>query len=183
VYVPPLGDGEPIITYLSNQLFLGFSDFYGLVINKALTQTPWYPVLAEKGLILARKLQEMGYAGHFDLDTVVDTNDRIWLIELNSRRTAGTHVHEFAYHCFGPDYDDKLVFLSINKTKTGSITTFEGLKAAMGDLLYPINGENRGVIFAVTSIIAANEFGCIIVAPTQDEVLALHQKLRERLKA
>jgi hypothetical protein len=74
------------------------------------------------------------------------------------------------------------VFLSINKTKTGSITTFEGLKAAISDLLYPINGEKHGVIFAVTSIIAANEFGCIIVAPTQDEVIALHQKLSERLK-
>ncbi len=180
VYVPPLGAGEPVITYLSNQLFLGF-DFYGLVVSRELTQASWYPLLAEKGLVLARQLQAMGYAGHFDLDTVVDDNNRLYLLELNSRRTAGTHVHEFAYQYFGPDYLDRVVLLSVNKTKTGSLTTFDSLKAAISDLLFPINGENRGLIFAVSSILAASEFGCIIVAATQADVLALHQQLRERM--
>ncbi len=183
VYVPPQGEGEPRITYISNQLFLGVSDFYGLLISREHTQTNWYPVLAESGLIIARKLQEMGYAGHFDIDTVVDDHERVYLIELNSRRTAGTHAHEFAHFFFGPNYLDQVALLSINKMKTGSITRFDDLQAAIGDLLYPMSGERRGVICAVTSILAASEFGCIIVAKSTREALALHQQLRERFQA
>lgn len=183
VYVPLRGEGEPRITYLSNQLFLGVSDFYGLLISREYTQTKWYPVLAESGLVIARKLQEMGYAGHFDIDTVVDDSDRVYLIELNSRRTAGTHVHEFAHYYFGPNYLDQVTLLSVNKMKTGSITQFDDLRAAIGDLLYPMSGRRRGVIFAVTSILAASEFGCIIVAESIGEALALHQQLCERFQA
>ena len=183
VYVPPQGSGKPIITYLSNQLFLGVRDFYGLLISRELNESPWYPLLAESGLQIARELQALGYAGHFDLDTVVDDNDRVYLIELNSRRTAGTHVHEFGYHLFGSNYSDNLVLLSINKMKTGTISQFEALQSAIADLLYPINGQQRGVIFAVTSILAANEFGCIIVAASTGEALILHQQLRDRLQS
>lgn len=182
VYVPPAGQGQPRITYLSNQLFLGRSDFYGLLISREQTESAWYPVLADAGLRMARQLQEMGYAGHFDLDTVVDDGDRVYLLELNSRRTAGTHVHEFAYHYFGPNYLDEVVLLSINKMKTGGISEFETLKAAIGDLLYPILGRRRGVIFAVTSILAANEFGCIIVAASAEEALSLHRQLCDRFQ-
>jgi hypothetical protein len=182
VYVPPAGEGEPRITYLSNQLFLGLSDFYGLLINHELTESAWYPALAEAGLRIAHKLQAMGYAGHFDLDTVVDDDDRVYLLELNSRRTAGTHVHEFACHYFGPDYLDHIVLLSVNKMKTGTISEFPELQVAIRDLLYPIQGAQRGIIFAVTSILAANEFGCIIVAASTAEALVLHQQLCERFQ-
>lgn len=181
VYVPPAGSGEPRVTYLSNQLFLGDSDFYGLLISREQTQSDWYPVLAESGLTIAHHLQSMGYAGHFDIDTVVDDRERIYLLELNSRRTAGTHVHEFAYHFFGPDYLDKVVLLSINKMKTGGISRFEDLKAALSDLLFPVGGAQTGIIFAVTSILAANEFGCIVVGASTAEVLAQHQQLQQRL--
>jgi len=50
------------------------------------------------------------------------------------------------------------------------------------DVLYPMAGQRRGVIFAVTSILAANEFGCIIVAESTGEALALHQQLRGRIQ-
>jgi hypothetical protein len=183
VYVPPKGTGEPFITYLSNQLFLGVRDFYGLLISRELNNSPWYPPLADSGLRIARELQALGYAGHFDLDTVIDDHDRVYLIELNTRRTAGTHVHEFGYYFFGPNYINDVALLSINKMKTGHINQFDELKAAIADLLFPMQGQQQGVIFAVTSILAASEFGCIIVAATTDEALALHQQLHDRLQS
>ncbi len=60
----------------------------------------------DSGMIFARRLQQMGYVGHFDLDTVVDDAGRVYLLEINPRRTGGTHVHEFAEHVFGADYLD-----------------------------------------------------------------------------
>lgn len=183
VYVPPAGSGSPIVTYVSNQLFLGASDFYGLLISREQTQAPWYPTLVESGLALARRLQAMGYAGHFDLDTIVDDHDRLYLIELNARRTAGTHVHEFAHHYFGHDYLDNFTLLSINKMKTGSLTRFEDLTAALKDLMFPIGGRQEGVIIAVTSILAAAEFGCIIVGGSKGSVIETHQELQKRLQS
>ena len=88
--------GEPQITYVSDQLFQGFGDFCGVLVSRELLDTPWYPPLAESGMIIARRLQQMGYVGHFDLDTVVNDEGRVYLLEINPRRTGGTHVHEFA---------------------------------------------------------------------------------------
>ena len=181
VYVPPPEFGAPQITYLSNQLFLGQSDFFGLLISRELVEAPWYPPLAESGLRIAAKLQAMGYAGHFDIDTIVGDDGRVYLLELNSRRTAGTHVHEFARFTFGPDYLADVTLLSINKMKTGTMARYDELRAAIGDLLYPMEGQRRGVICAVTSILAACEFGCILVADSTPAVVALQQKLVERL--
>jgi hypothetical protein len=180
VFVPQSGAGEPVVTYVSNQLFLGTSDFYGLLISSEQTQAPWYQTLADGGLALARQLQTLGYAGHFDLDTVVDDHDRLYLLELNARRTAGTHVHEFACHFFGPHYRKEVTLLSINKMKTGGITQFADLKRVLQDLLFPIGGKQLGIIFAVTSILAAGEFGCIIVGNSTAEVVAMHQELLGR---
>jgi hypothetical protein len=181
VYVPPPERGAPRITYLSNQLFLGVSDFYGLLISRELTETPWYSALAENGLRLAHKLQALGYVGHFDIDTIVGDDERVYLLELNSRRTAGTHVHEFGHFAFGPDYLDHVALLSINKMKTGALARYDDLRAAIGEWLYPMRGQRRGLIPAVTSILPASEFGCIIVAPSSAEALELHRALVERL--
>ena len=66
----------------------------------------------------------MGYVGHFDLDTVVNDEGRVYLLEINPRRTGGTHVHEFADHVFGADYLDKVALLSNDTLSSGSITEF-----------------------------------------------------------
>jgi hypothetical protein len=71
--------------------------------------------------------------------------------------------------------------LSINKMKTGTLARYEDLRAVIGALLYPMQGQRRGVIPAVTSILAACEFGCIIVAASPQSALELRQALVERL--
>ena len=181
LFVPPLGVGKPEITYLSNQIFLEFGDFCGVLVNRELLDTEWYSPLAESGLLIAARLQEMGYVGHFDLDAVVDDEERVLLLEINSRRTGGTHVHEFARFFFGPDYLDDVVLLSHDAMKSGAITCSDELLEVIGDLLYPMQKGRQGIIVTVTSALAAREFGCIIVAPSTEEVLALQQALIERI--
>lgn len=182
LFVPPLGQGEPHITYLSQQLFRGFGQFSGVLVSREQLAEPWYPTLAESGLTLARQLQAEGYVGHFDIDAVVDDAHRIWLLEVNSRRTGGTYVHEFAVHTFGPNYLDSVALLSHAKLPSGNISTVAELLAALGDLRYPINGDKRGVVVAVTSALAAHEFGCIIVAGSTAEALHLQAELLKRVQ-
>lgn len=178
VYVPPSGSGEPFITYVSDQLFQGFGDFCGVLVSRELLDTPWYPPLADSGMMLARRLQEMGYVGLFDLDTVVNDEGRVYLLEINPRRTGGTHVHEFAAHVFGDDYLDKVALLSNDTLSSGTIRDFGNLLEAVGEFEYPINGEQRGIFITVTSALEAGEFGCIIVGKNSAEVVALQQQVQ-----
>ncbi len=183
VFVPPRGAGQPEITYLAQQMFLSPGDFCGVLVSRELHEAGWYPALAESGLRIAAGLQAVGYVGHFDLDTVVDDNGRLFLLEVNSRRTGGTHVHEFARFAFGPDYLERVVLLSHDAMSSGPFRQFDALQAAIGDLTYPMRGEQRGVVVTVTSALAAGEFGCIIVAASAAEALALQQELAGRVQS
>ena len=179
LFVPSPDAGRPEITYLCDQLFVGFGNSF--LLSRELLDTKWYPPLAESGLLIATRLQEMGYVGHFDIDTIVDDEERVFLLEVNSRRTAGTHIHEFARFFFGPDYLDEVVLLGHGAMKSGAITHSDELLEVIGDLLYPLQQEKRGVIVTVTSTLLVGDFGCIIVAPSTEEALALQQALTERI--
>ncbi len=180
-YVPPLGSGEPEMTYVSNQLFTEDGSFGGVLVSRELLEAPWYPPLAEKGLLIAGNLQRMGYVGLFDLDTVVDEQQRPFLLEINSRRTGGTHVHEFAQFAFGPDYLDQTVLLSDDMADSQSITQLDRLEEVIDDLLYPMQGKRQGVVLTITSTLPAGRFGCIFVAPSTAEAIEVRQELTERI--
>jgi len=181
LFVPASGAGKPKITYLCDQLFVGMGNSF--LVSRELLDTKWYPALAESGLLIATKLQEMGYVGHFDVDTIVDDDGRIYLLEVNARRTAGTHIHEFAQFFFGPDYLEDVVLLGHGALKSGTIAGCDELLQVIGDLLYPMQGDRRGVVVTVTSTLPLGDFGCIIVASSTDEALALQQALLERIRS
>ena len=183
VYVPLVGQGEPYVTYLSDQLFHEFGDFVGVIVSRELNARPWAQPLTEAGLRIGQKLQELGYVGNFDLDAVVNDDERIYLLEVNPRRTGGTHVHEFAHHVFGPDYIDKVALLSNDSYKCPGIDQFDTLLGAIGDLAYPLDGQPRGIVIMVTSALEVQEFGCILVGQDTADVLSLERDLAERLKA
>lgn len=183
VYVPPAGQGEPYVTYLSDQLFHEFGDFVGVIVSRELNARPWAQPLWDAGLRIGQKLQELGYVGNFDLDAVVNDDERIYLLEVNPRRTGGTHVHEFAHYVFGPDYLDRVALLSNDSYKCPGIRDFDTLLSVIGDLAYPLDGTQRGIVIMVTSALEVEEFGCILVGADTADVLALERTLAERLKA
>jgi hypothetical protein len=183
LFVPAPEFGSPQATYLCAQVFQEYGDFCGVLVSQELTSESWYLTLFESGLIIGQKLQELGYIGHFDLDAIVDDSDHIYLLEVNSRRTGGTHVHEFAHFYFGPDYLDNVVLLSNDSLSSGNITNFDSLLKSIDNLLYPINQQQKGVIITVTSALVAGEFGCIIVADSTQEALDLQQQLIDQLNS
>jgi hypothetical protein len=181
IYVPPQGAGEPYITYVSDQLFQGFGDFCGVLVSRELLDTPWYKPLADSGLVMAKRLQEMGYVGHFDLDTVVNDEGRVYLLEINPRRTGGTHVHDFAWFVFGEDYLKTHAFLSNDTLSSGSITDFDELLSVIGDFQYPMGGEQRGIFITVSSALEVHEFGCIIAGADTAEVVEIQKQVQARI--
>jgi hypothetical protein len=182
-YVPPLGKGEPFLTYVSDQVFQDFGDFCGVLVSRELCETPWYAPLVDAGLRVAREMQAMGYVGLFDLDAIVDDNGRVYLLEVNARRTGGTHVHDFAYVQFGADYLDHVAILSHDTMPSGEIADVETLLRVIGDLAYPVAGAQRGVLVNGTSALVAREYGCLIVGRDRTDVLDMQRQLNERVAA
>lgn len=184
IFVPPSGDGMPEITYVSNQIFGTCGDFDGVLISRHLLKESWYKTLAESGLCFAQKLQEMGYVGHFDLDAVVDDNNRLYLMETNTRRTGGTHVHELALFLIGEQYLEKVALLSNNHIPCKGIDNPETLITLLEDLFYPIDSEQRGiVIVSIATLATFSAFGCVFIAPDVKGTLALKQLVNERLQS
>lgn len=182
VFVPPPEDGEPYIMYMTTQVLENFGDFFGIEVNKSLYEQAWYPDLERSSLAIARQLQKMGYVGHFDLDCLVDENGGLRLLEVNARRTGGTHVHDFAVHVIGEDYIDKVALLSYEAMNSGKINNAAELMSALKDFLYPMGGDpTRGIVVTITTPIVDHYFGSIVVAPTQLEARALQAKIQEYL--
>ncbi len=182
-FVPPLGVGEPRITYLSNQHFEESGRFAGVLISRELLAEPWYPQFAEHGLAIASALQRIGYVGHFDLDSIVDAEEKLYLVEINARRTGGTFAHEFLLHLFGEDYGAKVSVLSQNKISSRGIADFQKLNEAIGDIAYPIAGQARGIIIILTSSLPRGYFGFLALGENLAECQALKEQMSARLQA
>jgi hypothetical protein len=179
-FVPPLGLGEPHIAHVATQIFRGPTQFCGALLSKEFKQAPWFSPLAATGLMFGKHLQEMGYIGHFDLDTLIDDHDEIYLLEINARRTGSTFIHEFGKFALGPDYLDQVVLLS-NTLPSGAIQDAEELFRILDDVLYPGGPSSGGVVISNSSALPFHEFGCIIMAPSSQEALRLQQEVVERI--
>ena len=182
MFVPSPEWGEPYVTYLSKQLMVGFGDFYGVLVSSELNAASWARPLCEAGRRIAHEMQQLGYVGHFDLDAIVDDSDMVYLVEINTRRTGGTHVHEFGWHVFGPDYLDRVSLLSNDAISSGRIARFDDLVTVTADLLYPINDQERGIVITGTSALSAGEFGAIVVGQSTADIQDLIEQLTGRIQ-
>ena len=181
-YVPRESEGEPRITYLSNQHFEDSGRFAGIIIDDQYFDQPWYPEFKEIGLFIAFEIQKMGYAGHFDLDSIVDDDDNLYLVEINARRTGGTFVHELLEFMIGKDYSSKVVVYSQNKLSSGNLTKLDDLIQTIGDIQFPIGTKNRGIIPALTSTLYRSYFGCIAVGENGSDAKKLMGELIKKIE-
>lgn len=182
MFVPPLGTGEPQVTYLSNQHFGSLARFSGVIISRDYQEATWYPGLVENGLRIAARLQSMGYTGHFDLDAVVDAHERVYLLEINARRTGGTHTHEFGRFAFGEHYLEEVALFSTNRVDSRGISSLDALFETLAPVLFPIQSEARGVVVTVTSTLYAGDFGCLVAGRDVADVMAIKERMEALLQ-
>ncbi|TAK14031.1 MAG: hypothetical protein EPO32_03225 [Anaerolineae bacterium] len=179
-YVPPVGEGAPALTYLSNQHFEDSGRFAGVIIASEFYNVPWAESFSAMGSKIADRLQNYGYVGYFDIDAIIDDSGRVYIVEINSRRTGGTFAHDFLLQRFGPDYCERIAALSYNKAHT-RYKTLESLEAALGEFLYPMKGEDRGVIITLTSTLHKGDVGMILLGNSLADVTGLYQQVSAAL--
>lgn len=181
LFVPPLDQGNPEVTYVCNQLFFESGTFAGVLVSREFDRESWYQPLVDAGVAIAYHLQRLGYVGHFDLDAIVDEQERLFCIEINARRTGGTHVHEVGNCLFGKDYLEHTVLLSNTSMSSKSICDFPTLHRILEPLLYPMGDRAQGMIITHTSGLADHKFGYVLAAPTQAEALELQSQIVQML--
>jgi hypothetical protein len=182
LFVPPLNEANPYVTYLCNQAFSEAGRFIGLLIDRELYQEQWYLPLFTTAMTIANCLQKMGYVGHFDIDTIIDSQGKVYLLEINARRTGGTHVHETANFIFGKNYLENYVLLSDTAMNTGGITGLSTLVKRLKSILYPMKvTQDKGVILTHSSGLSVQKFGFIIAESSKQAALALQQIMVELL--
>lgn len=181
VFVPPLGTGEPFITYHTQQLLYDFGHFGGVLISRELAGTAWYPVLSDCCLKIGRELQRLGYVGIFDMDALIADDGRIYLLEVNARRTGGTHVHELAIHLLGENYLQEYMLLSDSSLPCPGVTTAADLIDQLSALLFPIHGEPFGLVITDSPRLERQKFGGVFIGRTMPELLRLKQSVLDHL--
>lgn len=176
VYVPDAG--APLVTHVCTELFL-YGKVTGQIVTPGLADARWFAPLTHAARRIGTELQRLGYRGIFDVDGVVDSSNRLYLLEINTRRTAGTHAHEFACFAFGADYAERMTVICHNTVPAGRVRSSQALLARLDDLLYRHRGPDEGIVITHTACLRDGEYGCIVVSPSlarattlQDEMLA-----------
>lgn len=182
-FIPPAGSGLPFMTYLCEQHFESSGRFAGVLIGPELKTKAYYPKYTETAMYIAHKMQKMGYVGYFDMDSVVDGEDDVYMVEINTRRTGGTYAHEFMEYKFGSSYYDRFSVLAHNKMAAGNCRTLQDLETTFADLLYPLNGQEKGLILLLTSTLPVKgTFGFLILGKTLKETKHIRAQMTARLK-
>jgi hypothetical protein len=180
LYVPP--EGAPFVTHVCQELFL-HGKVTGQIVTPGLAQTSWYADLVQAGLRIAGRFQALGFQGLFDVDGVVDADGGLYLLETNTRRTAGTHAHEFANLAFGEDYARHMTVICHNTLDAGRVGSSEQLLALLEDLLYTAAGAPEGIVITHTAGLREGQFGCLVFADSLDAGLGLQDEMLRRVAA
>lgn len=97
-------DGPPEHTFACSMMFSRQTELRGNFVYPSQSEEPWYSPLVSAGHLIASHLQKQGYIGFFDIDCVSRPNGQTFMLDLNPRRTGGTHIHEFASVFLGQSY-------------------------------------------------------------------------------
>jgi hypothetical protein len=183
LYVPPLGQGKPRVLCLSGQMLAVDGQFLGVKIHRDILSDSMTRAIRQDSLCIAHEVARLGYVGPFDIDLVAGKDGDLYAVEMNMRRTGGSHAHDAASHLFGSDYVKRVAVLAASKSVAGEyLLLFDVLYELVSDLLYPTDGLS-GLVFTNVSLLNHGAFGYIIFAPSVRQVDAIYEKVSGRIES
>jgi len=182
--VPADPEREVQFMYLCGQILTPDNYFFGVEMYRDVLSPELQRTLESAGVAIAREVRNLGYVGVFDMDLVAGVDGRMYAVEINTRRTGGTHAHEAAETLFGPRYWERAAAISNNcLSYRGPLLTYAGLRELLEGLLFPLAGQKEGILPTIVSSLPSNRFGYIVFAATIERARELEQALHERLAA
>lgn len=180
VAVPANPSELPYLAAICAQQVLPSGAYAGEMVSPVWSNAPWYADLSAAALEVGQKLRAMGYIGHFDLDGIVDDAGTLYLLEVNARRTGGTHVYELARFLLGERRVQTATLLSCTSAPCAAVSHWADLEGAIADLLYP-QASGWGVVITNSAALDRHRMGYVILAASQTDALNLQQTLLARL--
>jgi hypothetical protein len=170
--------------YLCGQILTPEGYFFGVEMYHDLVAAQVQRTIEAAGVAVARQVRQLGYVGVFDMDLVAGKDGRLYAVEINTRRTGGTHAHEAALALYGPRYWERAAVISNNVlTFSGPRLDYPGFVALIGGDLFPIAGKKEGILPTIVSSLPDNRFGYISFAPTIERAREIERGMLDRLAA
>jgi hypothetical protein len=169
----------PLILYWSRQIISRTGGFLGLIINNLAPQMPSQVIAEGHALQIAAFLQTEGYRGFFDIDFVVRNDGQYIPVEINLRRTGGTHAYNAMVSLLGKDIDN-YVIISREEFDIGIPRKWGTVCIKIQDLF--ISTEKKvGLIPVNVNMTRNGRLGFIIIGNTLENALNTQDELRLRL--
>ena len=171
-------------TYLCGQILTPSGYFYGVEMYDGVVSPALQHTLKAAGLAVAREVRRLGYVGIFDLDLVAGTDGELYAVEINTRRTGGTHAHEAAEALLGPRYWERAAVICNNELAyAGPPLAYAGLQELLRGLLFPVGGQKEGIVPTIVTSLPANRFGYLALGPNIRRTRSLERDVHQRLIA
>lgn len=181
--IPP-GGGVKVL-YPCGMRVTPEGNFKGVEIGKGAVQKEAAETLIKSGTQLGEYLQKMGYQGYFEIDYIPRSLRQICPVEANIRRTGGTHVHELAERLLGEDYLENYYVVANNLYDAPKFKgkSYLELKEAIKDLLFPIEGEQEGVILTIVNLLKKGQLGYVVVGENKEGVAQIETEFSVRISS
>ena len=173
-----VNDAGARLTYVCAQLVDRLGQFDGVIIGPGFPPDRHRRRIERVASVIGRHFHGLGVRGHFDIDFVVSSDDRLVAVETNVRRTGGTHVFDLK-SSLGPDFAQHL-FLAENNCSYGAVSRSPAeILECLRDILFAPERQ-EGVIVTLLPR-GSCRLGYVIVAPHYARVTSLKRRLRDAL--
>lgn len=181
VYIAP--DRAVYITYVCAQLVDSHGHFSGVLIDAHSLPREITDQMRRCAESVGHRLASHGYIGYFDLDFVVGSDSKAYVVEGNPRRTGGTHAHDLATFLFGHTYNTDRAVLSRMAAVPPHRQSWTNIKRCAGNLMFSTHGPTEGVVPSVISGIPRGIVGYVILARSAAHALALESRFLDAIGA
>lgn len=165
------------ITYVCDQVLGTGGTFLGVALGKNVLSEKIKKQIRIASFQVGKKFWKMGYRGFFDIDFVVSKEGVPFVIETNMRRTGGTHTYDAVRRLTGKHWENTVFSISLDNFKYGEKRLAEKeILGKMKSILYPINGQENGVIVSIVDR-KQPTFGFIIIEKSREEAIKMHSKI------
>lgn len=128
---------------------------------------------------IGNELYSKGYRGIFDVDFAAGKDGNLYVLESNARMTGGTHAYNIMFY-LGISGNNAYIISNDSFRYNMPIQKPEELLALLSNVLYPIEGQKRGLI---VSFVSQNRpvIGIITIGKNEKDARSLAQRAKDCL--
>jgi len=155
-------------------------EFGGITIGKSFMSHFFNESIETALNLVGNKLHNIGYRGIFDIDFVAGVDGNLYILECNARMTGGTHVQGIISHLKINTEQGPYIFSNDSYRYGEKVQPPEKVLHSFSNLLYPIHGEERGIIISFISS-SRPVIGIIVIGNDSNDTRSLTEQVKSSL--